>query len=142
MPSWAFKEFIEQLPFQDGNPCHSGFEFEQGDLTFVINGVEYPIPSHHWVDRNPNKNDGKSTCTTYLSELNVGPATMRKPQDDLHISLEEYAELNIQNMFILGDLFMTVYYSAFDRDTNMIGFAKAKHTQPEVVYYYNTDGVI
>jgi hypothetical protein len=67
---------------------------------------------------------------------------MKKPKLDMHMTLEEYAELNIQNMFIIGDLFMTVYYSAFDRDNNMIGFAKAKHTQPEVVYYYSKDGAI
>jgi hypothetical protein len=65
---------------------------------------------------------------------------MSKPRDDMHLTPEEYADLNIQNLFILGDLFMTVYYTVFDRQTNMIGLAKAKHTKPEVIYYYAEDG--
>ena len=53
MPSWAYQMFLKQLnyPLDSGYVCNPGFEFEQGELTVVINGVEYPIPSHHWIER-------------------------------------------------------------------------------------------
>ena len=31
--------------------CEPGWEFNQGDLTFVINGQHYHIESHHWNRR-------------------------------------------------------------------------------------------
>ena len=45
----------------------------------------------------------------------------------MHASLEEYASFYINNMFIVGDLFMQKYYTIFDRDQNRIGMAKAHH---------------
>lgn len=35
------------------------------------------------------------------------------------------------NLFIVGDSFMQIYYSIFDRDTNMVGLAKAIEKKKE-----------
>ena len=51
-PSWAYKEFMAE--FGDTKDCVEGKEYEYGDLTFVINGVDYSLPSHHWMEREFN----------------------------------------------------------------------------------------
>ena len=35
--------------------CEVGAEYEYGNLTFVINGIDYDVPSHHWIEREYNK---------------------------------------------------------------------------------------
>jgi len=35
---------------------------------------------------------------------------------------------------------MQIYYTVFDRNLDMVGFAKAKHTAPEIVNLYDQDG--
>ena len=35
---------------------------------------------------------------------------------------------------------MQIYYTIFDRTNDRVGFAKAVHTQPEIVDHYGTDG--
>lgn len=32
-----------------------------------------------------------------------------------------------ENMFIVGDAFMSIFYTVFDRDQNRVGLAKAVH---------------
>lgn len=79
----------------------------QEDLVFELsNGIEYSLPSHHWLTREGTKDKG--ACKSILSELDIGS------HDN-------------DNMFIVGDIFMSLYYTIFDRDTDMVGFAKAKH---------------
>ena len=115
-----------------------GFEFEQGELTFIINGIPHPVPSHHWIERDtPMDLLGQGNCYSMVSSLNIGPATVTKMKDDMHITPEEYATLMVQNLFIVGDLFMSEYYTIFDRDNNRIGIAKAKHNHDEIIYYYD-----
>ena len=46
------------------------------------------------------------------------------------------------DLFILGNTFMQLFYSIFDRDNDLVGFATAKHESPEVVAYFNTDGYL
>ena len=47
-PSWAMEKFDEDYPaYANGIPCES--EFVHGDLNYVIDGVDYLIPSHHWM---------------------------------------------------------------------------------------------
>ena len=59
-----------------------------GDLTYVINGVEYTLPSHHWISRSIDENDPKGgQCSDIITELDVN-------QDGL------------EHMYILGDVFM------------------------------------
>ena len=40
--------------YGDTEDCEEGKEYEYGDLTFVINGVDYSLPSHHWMEREFN----------------------------------------------------------------------------------------
>lgn len=45
--------------------------------------------------------------------------------------IASFMPLDIQDpqgpAWILGDVFLTKYYSIYDRDNNSVGFAKAKH---------------
>lgn len=52
--------------------CDDGFEYDQGDLTYVINGIDYPIPSHHWNERNvDDDNADGGVCYTKMHQLNI-----------------------------------------------------------------------
>jgi len=35
---------------------------------------------------------------------------------------------------------MQIFYTVFDRNFDMVGFAKARHTAPEVVMHYDSTG--
>jgi hypothetical protein len=47
MPKWAYSVFLEAVYPLD-TPCALGGEQLFGDLVFVIDGIDYSIPSHHW----------------------------------------------------------------------------------------------
>lgn len=104
--------------------CESEHDF--GDMTYVINGKDYTIPSSHWMERKI-LTSGKSTCHHSIGTLDVG-------QKGLH------------NLFIAGDAFMQIFYTVFDRDTSTeyplgrVGLAKAKHTAPEQIVHWNEHG--
>ena len=103
--------------------CESEHTF--GNLTYKINGIDYPIPSSHWMDRKP---DGDTnTCNHKIWTLDVG-------------------QPGLEHLFIGGDVFMQIYYTIFDRETTddfpkgRVGFAKAKHTAPEIITHWDANG--
>ena len=68
VPSWAFDILNDQLPYEEG--CDS--KFDHGDLTYVIDGVEYNLPSHHYVERYTNVfEEGDSVCSHTLAVLDI-----------------------------------------------------------------------
>ena len=43
-------------------------------------------------------------------------------------------------MYILGDIFMQLYYTIHDRANDRVGFAEAVHSQPEVLMQFDEWG--
>ena len=91
-PSWAFNRFIED--YGDVIDCEPGWESDQGDITFVINGKNYSLPSHHWNYREASSTGRGGKCSTSVTDLDFG--------------YEGLADL-----FIVGDMFMSMYYTVF-----------------------------
>ncbi|XP_043572468.1 pepsin A-like [Chiloscyllium plagiosum] len=71
-------------------------------VTFTINGIDYPLsPSAYVLQRNIN---GAESCMSGFSSM------------ALPVS---------EQLWILGDVFIGVYYSIFDRGNNRVGLARA-----------------
>ena len=118
-PSWAFNKFEKE--YGASLDCDEGWEYKQGDMTFVIGGKNYSVPSHHWNQREKTKlrRSGKDgECSTSITPL------------DIHMP-------GLDGLFIVGDLFMQMYYTVYDRDNDRVGFANAVHTACEAVYHWN-----
>ena len=78
-----------------------------GNLTFVIDGHDYDVPSHHFMDLYHDVYmPGDSVCMTSISALDI-------------------EQEGTQNLFIVGDTFMQLFYTIFDRQNNKVGFAKS-----------------
>ena len=92
-------------------------------MTYTINGIDYPIPSSHWMSKEiDSKNTaGNGTCKHTIGTLDVG-------------------QTGLDNLFIGGDMFMQIYYTVFDRNLDMVGFGKANHTAPEILNQYDENG--
>lgn len=45
-------------------------------------------------------------------------------------------------MYILGDIFMQLFYTIHDREQDRVGFAKAIHTLPETLLQYDETGLL
>ena len=43
-------------------------------------------------------------------------------------------------MFILGNTFMQLFYTIFDRENDQVGFGTAVHAQNELVVEFNSGG--
>jgi hypothetical protein len=82
-------------------------------MTFVINGEDYVIPSHHFMELYKNVyTEGDSICMTSISPLDI----MQRGQE---------------NLFIVGDSFMQLFYTIFDRDNDRVGLAQARQLKQE-----------
>jgi hypothetical protein len=96
MPSWAYEQ-LKLATYEPNTYCENEFGF--GELSFVINGVDYAIPSHHWNEAIYYRDSDDIKCRQKVSPL------------DLLIEGHE-------NLFIAGDTWMQLYYSVFDRTKN------------------------
>ena len=123
-PDWAFDEFRRVKHPKMNRPFNCVDEFEHEDLIFVIDKVEYVVPSHHWVkiilEIDAPENE-EQICESKVKPLSI-------PNNDN------------ENLFILGNTFMQLYYSIFDRDEDKVGFAEALHHDNEVVIEYDSLG--
>ena len=109
-PGWAYRDF-KSSEHGKVTTCKKGDEYTFGELTFVVNGVSYDMPSHHWMERS-SQEYGEGKCKSSIQQLDVG-------QDGL------------DDLFIAGDLFMQLFYTVFDRDNDRVGLAPAAHTACE-----------
>ena len=65
-PNWAISRFINS-PHGQTKSCEKGDEYKYPEITFVINGVNYSLPSHHWMMRDVGEYPGSGTCSTSIS---------------------------------------------------------------------------
>ena len=110
-PPWALNTLLSQISrYSD---CRNINKFPE--ITFVIGGEHYPISAWEYVlttmntiNYNPEPNQlaslGEGDCTFGFSLFDVGK----------------------ENVWIAGDIFLTKYYTIYDRDNDRVGLAKSK----------------
>jgi hypothetical protein len=83
------------------------------ELIFVIDGQEYGLKPENYIvsddggRKTQQKNEFQGKCQIAFTALDVKPPS--------------------GPVWVLGNMFMSVYYTAFDRDNLRIGLAKARH---------------
>lgn len=86
------------------------------DIVFVLDGKEFSVPSESYV-------------ITIGDNGKDDPGVHSEDYDQCQLGL---MDININTpigpLWILGDIFLSHYYSVFDRDRLSVGLAKAKHS--------------
>ena len=67
-PSWAMSKLDDVLPTE----FNCGSKFDYPPLVYVIDGVHYELPSHHYMERYRNfKEEGDSVCAHTMATLDI-----------------------------------------------------------------------
>ncbi|XP_041051247.1 pepsin A-like [Carcharodon carcharias] len=99
-PVSPIQRIQHEIVLQLGVNCHNLPTMPY--VTFTINGIEYPLSPDQYVLQ--NNYNGQENCLIGFSTL---------------------ALTDSEDLWILGDVFIGVYYSIFDRGNNRMGFARA-----------------
>ena len=108
-PSKALDVLFENL----SKDCSNFLDFP--DLVFVIDGKDYPISSKNYILTIENGGEDDpgihskefNQCTLAFISIDLDP-----PEGPL---------------WVLGDIFLSSFYTVFDRDKMSVGLATAKH---------------
>ena len=104
-PVSVFNSFISKV--EPKSFCHDLSQYPR--VSFIIDGQEYFIDPFEYVLSNKEdidyvKADSKDECVVGFSVFDLGPSEM---------------------VWIAGDIFLSKYYSVYDRDQNRMGLALA-----------------
>jgi cathepsin D len=110
-PPWALNSLLSQISTY--SDCRNINNFPS--LTFIIDGKHYTLDAYEYVltslktikyDPKPNSHHalGESDCTFGFSIFDVGK----------------------DNVWIAGDIFLSKYFTVYDRDNDRVGIARAK----------------
>ena len=102
-------DMVKKMNSLFGNSCVDIDSYP--DLIYVINGIEFSLPPTLYI---LHSSDDVEYCSLAFMSIDVG-----------------YGDIRI---WTLGDLFLSKYYSIFDRDHMRVGFAEAKHNK--VISYF------
>ena len=105
-PSDVLGPIVDQVSMLVKSDCSNIDSPDLPDVTLTIGGVPYVLNARDYVLRIKLPLIGKETCIAGFLPLDLPP--------------------KLKNFFILGDVFISSFYTAFDYGAKRIGFARAK----------------